>query len=74
MENTDIIQRFDRRYRDADNDRTELDLIRGALETAAHTINEAAPDGREKSLAITKLEEAHQWAERAVLAADGPRS
>ncbi len=37
-----------------------------ALMTACFYVDEICPDGREKSLAITKLEEAKMWASAAV--------
>ncbi len=40
--------------------------VRHACKTAAHRINELCPNGREKSLAITKLEEAMMWANAAI--------
>lgn len=40
--------------------------MRQACYEVARTIDEKAPDGREKSLAITKLEEAMMWANAAV--------
>ena len=71
MEPTDVAKRFERHYRDADNDRDDLNEVRDRIQIAAEAVNDAAPDGREKSTALTKLEEAHQWAERAILNADG---
>lgn len=40
--------------------------MRQACREAADRINAAAPNGREKSLAITKLEEAMMWANAAL--------
>lgn len=40
--------------------------MRQACCEAARTIDEKAPDSREKALAITKLEEAMMWANAAV--------
>ena len=59
MESDEITKRFTRHPRDADNDRSELLEIQDALRGTGQTINRLAPDGREESLAITKLEEAH---------------
>ena len=36
--------------------------IRDCAKALAYTINEFTPDGREKSLAMTKLEETVMWA------------
>lgn len=40
--------------------------IRNVILAVAHFINEEVPDGREKSTAITKLEEAMFWANASV--------
>lgn len=40
--------------------------VRSACERAAHQVNALCPDGREKSLAITALEEAMMWANAAI--------
>ncbi len=42
------------------------DEIRHAILSAIMTIDDVCPDGRETSLAITKLEEAKFWASAAV--------
>ena len=41
-------------------------LIRGSARACAGTVNRCAPDSREKSLAMTKLEEAVMWANAAI--------
>lgn len=40
--------------------------IRSNIKIAAHTINDLCPDSREKSLAITKLQEASMMANAAI--------
>ena len=40
--------------------------IRGEARLLALTVNELCPESREKSLAITKLEEAVMWANAAI--------
>jgi uncharacterized protein YgfB (UPF0149 family) len=40
--------------------------VRDALKTTAHYFNGFLPDGREKSLALTKLEEAMFWSNAAL--------
>lgn len=42
--------------------------IRHVIESAASEVNTNIVDSREKSLALTKLEEAMMWASKAVLA------
>lgn len=44
------------------------DAIRGKILTAATMIERSTVDGREKSLALTKLEEALMWAGKAIFA------
>ncbi len=40
--------------------------LRDEAKAFAHSINACCPNGREKSLAITKLEEAVMWANKAI--------
>lgn len=44
--------------------------IRAAFKSLAHRIDAAVADGREKSLALTKLEEALMWTGRAIFVKD----
>ena len=41
-------------------------LIRGVIKDAAAIIDHECPDGREKSLALTKLEESMFWAHASI--------
>lgn len=43
-----------------------MDAVRIAIANAASAVDQYAPDGREKALALTKLEEATFWAVRAI--------
>lgn len=45
---------------------SEHEAVREACHLAAQTINDLAPDSREKSLAITALEEAMMWGNAAI--------
>lgn len=40
--------------------------IRSFAASFAHLVNDLAPDGREKSTAVTKIEEAVMWANAAI--------
>lgn len=63
--NEDIVNRFG--YHKAD-DKTgpAHQNVRGAFIEFSKYLNEQVPDGRSKSLAFTKLEEAAMWANKAV--------
>lgn len=58
----DINSRF--RYYPAKDEETKRyhETIRESCTELAHYVNGTVPDGREKSLAITKIEEAMMWA------------
>lgn len=42
------------------------ETVRSALLETAELLNKTIPDGREKSMAITKLEEAMMWANASI--------
>ncbi len=44
----------------------KYEQLRGLAGTFAESINSLCPESREKSLAITKLEEAVMWANKAI--------
>lgn len=44
----------------------DMDTIRRAMIAAAEAVAEFAPAGREAALALTKLEEAAMWANKAI--------
>lgn len=45
-------------------------VIRARAKTFAHLIDELVPDGREKSLALTKLQETVMWANCGIACGD----
>jgi hypothetical protein len=55
-----------------DEKRNAHTSVRAACLTTAKRINELAPDGREKSLAITALEEAMMWGNAALARGPSP--
>jgi hypothetical protein len=61
----DIVRRFTYHAPD-DIDRRDHTEVRNACEDLAHRLNHLLPDGREKSTAITKLEEVMFWANASV--------
>ncbi len=61
----DIDQRFN--YHLSGEDRVvTLDYVRGQCAHIAHCLDEVLPPGREKSLALTKLEEALMWSNASI--------
>lgn len=67
MDFNDIENRFAFHPATAENNRGPIhDGIRSHLKAAANYLNSVLPEGREKSLAITHLEEAMFWANAAV--------
>lgn len=58
-------RRFDARNLDA-RKLAKQQLLRGLFSDTVSIIEEQCPDGREKSLAVTKLEEALLWANESV--------
>lgn len=62
MDSADIDHRFAFHAASTQEKRDEHSSARAVLRTAALRIDALCPDGREKALAITKLEEAMMWA------------
>lgn len=60
----DISDRF--KWVDTRGQKVAMDDMRAATEIFATVINELVPDGREKSLAMTKLEESLFWSNRGI--------
>lgn len=61
MENKDIESRFTY-HKPKENDAYKFVAIRRDAKYLASIIDDLVPEGREKSLAITKLEEVVMWA------------
>lgn len=66
MEASDIQNRFEYHPPKDENTKWSHERVRAVCLNAAIEINALCPDGREKSLAITKLEEAMMWANAAI--------
>ncbi|MFE2997990.1 hypothetical protein ACFXG4_23635 [Nocardia sp. NPDC059246] len=64
--NPDIDNRFDFHAATTEEKRMEHTSVRTACKTLAVKLDQDLPAGREKSLAITKLEEAMFWANAAI--------
>ena len=65
MDQADINNRFI--YHKPSPEKAEMhDAVRGECLSAASSLNSLLPDGREKSLAITHLEEVMFWANAAI--------
>jgi hypothetical protein len=61
IEQNDLDNRFTYHPPSEDRARAHV-MIRESGKTFAEMVNEYTPDGREKSLALTKIEEAVMWA------------
>lgn len=66
MDPDDLEHRFAFHAATTAEKRDEHTSVRQACRRAADLIDELCPDGREKSLAITKLEEAMMWGNAAL--------
>ena len=66
MEENEIEKRFS--YHSAkESQQVRFEQIRDAAKRFAHLINDLCPEGREKSLAITSLEQAQFWANASIV-------
>ena len=65
MEREDIEHRFTY-HAPKEGQPEKYDYLRGKVRELAHLVNKYCPDSREKSLAITKLEEAVMWANASI--------
>jgi len=66
MEKSDLDTRF--KYHNADPTQTQkMENIRKNFRALADLLDEMCPDGREKSLAITQLEQAQFWANASIV-------
>lgn len=66
MQSQEIDHRFDFHPATTEEKRAEHGSVRHACASLAHFINENVPEGREKSLAITNLEQTMFWANAAI--------
>jgi hypothetical protein len=62
----------DNKHQPKEDQPEKYNLIRNTGKSLAHVINDNCPEGREKSLAVTKLEEAIMWANAAIARTGGP--
>lgn len=62
---TDVAKEFTSQEID-ERQKKDIDVITNAFITAATEVVEICPESREKSLAMTKLEEAKMWAVKAI--------
>jgi hypothetical protein len=65
MDTQDLKKRFTY-HAPKDNQPQKYEVIRGTALRLAELINDITPDSREKSLAITKLEEVVFWANASI--------
>lgn len=69
MDDADILNRFTYHRPDADKV-IKHESVRGYCLELANRINDLVPDSREKSLAITHIEEVSMWANAAIARKD----
>lgn len=74
MEKADLKHRFQFHPADQQNTKDAHEEIRDNSLNLAYSINDLVPEGREKSLAITKLEEVMFWANAGIARGDGPKT
>ncbi|TDZ91159.1 DUF7681 family protein [Mycobacteroides salmoniphilum] len=67
---TDIDHRFAFHAATTEEKRAEHGSVREACKELAHKLDRDLPPGREKALAVTKLEEAMFWANAAIARAN----
>ena len=72
MTPTDIINRNFTYHRPTGTQQTRYEHIREEAKGLAYLINSACPDSREKSLALTNLEQAVMWANAAIARNEEP--
>ena len=69
MQSADLSNRF--AFHPAAAERADThEQVRDACASLAHRLNELVPEGREKSLAITSLEQTMMWANAGIARAD----
>jgi hypothetical protein len=70
MDTNDIENRFQFHPATSEEKRMAHGSVRDSLRTIAHYLNGVVPDGREKSLMMTHLEEAMFWGNAALARAN----
>ena len=65
MDALELVHRF-RRNEVSEADVTKMETLRDEMRLLAMTVNALVPDSREKSLALTALEESLMWANKAI--------
>lgn len=71
MDVADLDHRFEFHPADTGEKRAAHHSVREACRSLAHALNELCPEGREKSLAITNLEQTMMWANAAIARGQG---
>ena len=65
MDALELVHRF-QRNEVSEADVTKMETLRDEVRLLAMTVNALVPDSREKSLALTALEESLMWANKAI--------
>ena len=65
--NQDQIDRAFRYHKPSQSDADSIALLRADCKGLAEAVDRLCPDGREKSIALTKIEEVSMWANAAIV-------
>jgi hypothetical protein len=66
MQHSDIENRFAYHPPTTEQRKSDHETVREMCKSLAHSLNALLPEGREKSLAVTHLEDAMMWANAAL--------
>ena len=70
MRDVDHVQASMTHHTPSPEDGEKIGMLRGDFQYVARAINQFVPDGRAKSIAYTKLEEALMWATKGIAIPD----
>lgn len=71
MDQNELINRFEFHPADTDSKQLAHERVRAVCRGVALHLNDMLPEGREKSLVMTKLEEAMMWANASIARNNG---
>lgn len=74
LTDADLGQRFDYHPPRSENRKMQHESVRDECHYLANRLNNMLPDGREKALVVTKLEEVMFWANAALARSEDPNA